>query len=514
MHRHAVSLLILAACAPAGIPAPSPAPMPAALSPDALRRDLFIFASDSFRGRESGTPAEFRAVRFLAERLAGIEGVEPAGDSGFYQRVPLVRREFAAASRMTVIANGRATDIPLGESAVPLLSLGPGAPLPRLRADGELVFAGYGAFPDINRDDLRGLNLAGKVVVVVNGAPASADSARRTQLESQSAIGERLGQLLPRSPAAVVILLTGAVGEEFRQSVGELMSAVATGDDDRDAPDSLRRLPMIILGTAQRGSPLLPAGWPADDRPRVMAGHRFSANVTVEARDISSYNVAAIVRGTDPALNRTYVAFGAHHDHIGIQPPVDGDSIANGADDDASGSIAQLALARAFASGERPRRSLLFIWHGAEEKGLIGSSWFTEHPTVPIDSIVAQLNADMIGRNATDSLYIVGPGAAPNFQSRLLGQIVDSVNAAQPRPFAFNREWDSQEHPERIYYRSDHYNYANRGIPIVFLTSGLHDDYHKVSDEPEKIDFDKLSRVGRLLREIGLALGNRTTRPK
>ena len=148
---------------------------------------------------------------------------------------------------------------------------------------------------------------------------------------------------------------------------------------------------------------------------------------------ITGYNVVAVVRGSDPSLRNTYVAYGAHYDHVGILNPVNGDSIANGADDDGSGSVALLAIARVMQQAPvKPRRSVLFVWHIGEEKGLLGSSWFTEHPTVPIDSIVAQLNADMIGRNADTLLYVVGPLAAPNNQSKRLGAILDSVNATFP----------------------------------------------------------------------------------
>jgi Zn-dependent M28 family amino/carboxypeptidase len=157
---------------------------------------------------------------------------------------------------------------------------------------------------------------------------------------------------------------------------------------------------------------------------------------------------------------------------------------------------------------------VLFVWHVGEEEGLLGSDWFTTHPTVPIDSIVAQINADMIGRNAPDSIYIVGPNAAPNGQSRILGQVLDSVNAARAQPFLVNREWDSPTHPEQIYFRSDHFNYARRGVPIVFVTTGLHADYHRVTDEPDKIDYGKLARVAMLMNDAGRALADRPTRPR
>lgn len=516
MRRFAIPVALLACgCAPAPPPATAPAPTHPALTAEPLRRDLFAFADDSFRGREAGTRNEFRAARFLAERLAAIDGIVPAGDSGYYQRVPLVSRGFSAASRI-VVTTGRQTHVlPLGAQALPLLTLGPGAPLPRLEADGDLVFAGYGTIPQLRRDDLANLDVAGKVVVVVNDAPAGADSALRETLQAQPMLGERLGQLIPRGPAAIIVLLGGEFGEQFADNAGQLLTQLSRPQDDPAATDGDRRLPMILLAVAQPGSPLLPAGWPANDRPQPLTGRRFTARVEIARSEVTSYNVIGVVRGTDPALAQTYVAYGSHLDHIGIQPPVNGDSVANGADDNASGSATMLALARAFAgSPARPRRSLLFVWHGAEEKGLLGSAHFTQQPTVPIDSIVAQLNADMIGRNHPDSIFIVGPRAAPGNQSRVLGAILDSVNAAQQRPFAVNREWDSPTHPERIYYRSDHYNYAARGIPILFFTTGLHDDYHRVTDTPDKIDYEKLARVGRLLHEMGIAVGNRATRPR
>jgi Zn-dependent M28 family amino/carboxypeptidase len=159
----------------------------------------------------------------------------------------------------------------------------------------------------------------------------------------------------------------------------------------------------------------------------------------------------------------------------------------------------------------------------------LGSGYFVDHPTVPIDSIVAQLNADMIGRDAgpvasfdtkvsgstmLNKLYIVGPNAAPNDQSKVIGAILDTVNARQLKPMDLDHEWDTPTHPERIYYRSDHYNYARKGIPIIFFTTGLHEDYHKVSDDPTKIDYNKMARVGSLLLELGTTLGNREARPR
>jgi hypothetical protein len=461
------------------------------------------------RGRETGTPDATRAASFLADRIRRL-GLEPGGDSLYIQRVPLQRESFAAGSSITVEVNGRTIPLRVGDDLIPLINLGAGVPPTKRNAVGEIVFAGYGAIiPGDHRDDLAGLNLRGKVVVVVNGAPAGVDADTRKKLEAETAIADRLSRILPQQPAAVIILLAGEGAKLFDELVPEFKTRITQRDSSAEIPDAERPLPMILLGVPRAGSPLLPATWPRDDRPRQMPAY-FSAHMSQVREPFTAFNVIGVVRGSDRSLERTYVALGAHYDHVGIIPPVNGDSIANGADDDGSGSVSLLAIARTISqSAVKPRRSVLFVWHVGEEKGLLGSSYFVDHPTVPIDSIVAQINADMIGRNAPSLLYVVGPNVAPNGQSRKLGAVVDSVNAAQASPFVINREWDSATHPEHIYERSDHYNYARKGIPIVFLTTGLHDDYHKVSDEPGKIDYDKLARVTRLLRDITVAVGNR-----
>jgi peptidase M28-like protein len=523
MRRLATLLfVVLGACAQAPVidtaPAPTPAtptPRPAVVAPidvSALRADLTVFASDALLGRLAGTPSARRAAEFIAERLTGM-GVEPAGDSGFFQRVPLSRQVFVPTTKFLVTSRGRATELKVGQDIVPLLRLGEGVPLPKLSADGEIVFAGYAmTSPRLGRDDLAKLDLGGKVVVFVGGAPPNVDSATRARLEAPEQLGQRMGAILMRGPAAVVIIAAGKLESDFNALASEVLNGSLELGANEQQPE--RVLPMVMFARPRAGSPLLPSGWPADDKPQALGRH-LTANITLGRAQAASYNVVAILRGSDPALSQSYVALGAHLDHIGVQPAVNGDSIANGADDDGSGSMGLVSIARALATSPgRPRRSVLFVWHTAEEAGMLGSEWFVTHATVPLDSIVAQLNADMIGRNAPDSLMLVGPRVAPNSQSRVLGAVVDSVNAALARPFAINREWDSPDHPEQIYLRSDHYSYAKRGIPIVFYTTGLHDDYHKVTDEVSKIDFDKLSRVSDLIMRSALAVANRADRPR
>ena len=389
-----------------------------------------------------------------------------------------------------------------------------------LHAEGDLVFAGYGVMRPDGGDDLAKVPVEGRVVVVINGAPPGADAAWRSELESPNAIGSRLDRILRRHPAAVIVLVTGASAdlyEPMRRAVDHgflQLASAARPDSGASLARSAVPPPMLLLGEPAPGSPLLPRRWPSDDRAQVLAGLRFVATAEIQRTAVQSYNVVAALPGADSALQRTWVAYSAHYDHLGIVPAAGGDSVAHGADDDGSGSVALLAIARAMRQAPRARRSVLFVWHTGEEEGLLGSAYFASHPVVPLDSIVALINADMIGRNAPESLYVVGPGAAPRGVSRPLGKIVDSVNATMPAPFAIGRVWDSPTNPQRVYFRGDAFSYGERGVPVAFFTTGLHPDYQQASDEASRIDYVKLAHVSQLLFDLGEVLANREVRPK
>jgi hypothetical protein len=402
------------------------------------------------------------------------------------------------------------------------MELGPGLPPIRRRAEGPLVFVGYGLEHADHTDDLAHVPIAGHIVVVVNGAPASADASRRAELESPAAIAVRLQRILPRHPAGVIVLLAGASADVYEATTWSLRRGTLAAVEGTPSPDRTVDLPhpsssegettpMILLGLPTRGSALLPARWPRDERPQVLHG-RFTGTVEIRRTVVQSYNVLAAIPGGDTARRNTWVVLGAHYDHLGIVAPLHGDSVAHGADDDGSGCVALLAAARALMQGPRPGRSVLFVWHTGEEKGLLGSAYFTSHPTVAIDSLVAFVDADMVGRNAADSLYVVGPAITAGGRSRALGALVDSVNATLPQPFAFNRTWDVATDPQRIYYRADSYPYGERGVPVVLFTSGPHADYHQVTDVASRIDYGKLARVSRLLVAIADAVANRVGR--
>ena len=199
-----------------------------------------------------------------------------------------------------------------------------------------------------------------------------------------------------------------------------------------------------------------------------------------------------------------------------IRPPR-ADSIMNGADDDGSGTVALLEVAKALM-GEHPRRSILFVSHTAEENGLIGSLWFTSHPTVPRDSIVAEVDEDMVGRGSVTDVAGGGPAYLEVVGAKRLstefGELLEQANAAQPLPFTFNYEFDAPGHPLQYYCRADHFSYARYGIPSVSISRGEHLDYHQVTDESQYIDYDVLARVARLTHDAALKIANLDHRPK
>ena len=484
--------------APAAAPAPTPASTEPAITAADLRERLQIVAHDSMLGREVGTPGMRRATDYLVRELARL-GLRPAGDGGsFERRVDLVR---------TTVAYEAVLDgAPLGMSQLfPVSGMVPGLPPgARTSGQGRLVYGGYVVDPRFTPDiDLVPEQLEGNVLILRLGAAPGSQAGTQPRFDVTRLMGSG-------SPLRAVVLVAEGDLADFWEYGGRIVrngSILPASAAQEPAPGTA---PMIFLA-APEAVELLVGRSLADARPVPDLGV-FRFDVRRSTAPIEASNVAAVLPGSDPARAGQYVAIGAHHDHDGIGAAEEGDSIFNGADDDGSGTVAVLEIAERLASlpqAERPARSILFVWHTAEEKGLLGSEQFTRDPPVPRDSIVAQLNIDMIGRNSPDSLYLVGSRRI----ATELGDAVEAVNARQPRPFAFDYSWDVPGHPERIYCRSDHFNYARYGIPVTFFTSGLHADYHEVSDEVERIDFDKLARAARLIGDVAVEMAGRPARP-
>ncbi|HEY5218309.1 MAG TPA: M28 family peptidase, partial [Gemmatimonadaceae bacterium] len=273
-------------------------------------------------------------------------------------------------------------------------------------------------------------------------------------------------------------------------------------------------------------------------------------------------NVIAILPGSNPALAGEYVLVSAHNDHIGwTHTPVDHDSlravnmvtrrqgandpacrpsptqqheidsliararrirrprldsIFNGADDDGSGTVIMLEIAERF-SVEHPERSIIFVSHEGEEAGLLGSKWFTDHPTIPLDSIAAALNMDMEAKGRVDQVKFGGPSSIQILGARRLsrefGDIIDSVNAVRPEVMAIDHSWDVTANPMNRFCRSDQVNYVHHDVPVAYFSTGYAEDYHQLTDEPQYADYDHMARIGRFIHDVMLAIADRKTRP-
>jgi hypothetical protein len=495
--------------------------------PDLMTR-LYRIADDSMGGRPTGSEGHVMVTQYIADELRRL-GLRPAGENGtYFQDIGMTRRGFAANSAIRV--GGRAFAI--GDDFVPMLARGARA---RVAATAEVVIGGVHGDSTtwISADAARGK------LVVLRPNP------RRLQLEQR--------------------FLAIGPGSRFADAAAVVLPVL-----DQLAAPARRQLaqPQLGMGNAAPAGPELPPTVivsPAMAQALIAAvGQSATLTLRYAITPAPGRNVVAVLPGRDPALRGQYVALGAHTDHDPLLPAgldhdslrafnlarnrllrqtgarratpeqlatiqvnmdslrglraARSDSVKNGADDDGSGTVVLLELAERFATApQKPRRSLLFVFHAAEEIGLLGADYYTEHPTVPLDSVVAQLNMDMVGRGGADDIEGGGPGylqlVGSRRLSRELGDLVEEINRKQPQPFSFDYSFDADGHPERIYCRSDHAMYARYGVPVTFFHTGLHHDYHQVTDEPQYIDYEKMARIATLIHDVALELGDRATRP-
>ncbi len=532
--------LVVACGGGAGAPEP-PSPRGATtaeISPADLRRRISIFADDSMAGRRTGTPGNVKGNAYIAAELARL-GLKPAGEGGTYlQPVPLTR--YAVADGAGTLRAGDA-ELAAFEDYHPYQTV---FEVPARPIEGaQLVYVGgFGDSASIPpREALQGK------VVVFRSAPGSPGIAP-PDLSPPGRLGLIAGIMITEIDPVI-----GKYREVFRSPHLSLESSL-------QVPPEVTQPRMIFLPTAT--VPKL-FGKPLDQLRPGDTGATLSGEVRFEPGSLEAANVVALLEGSDPALRGEYVALGAHNDAIGVvTPAVDHDSlraynsvmrprgandepgtpsaeqwqriramidsmrkdrparldsIVNGADDDGSGSMGLLEVAEALArGGTRPRRSVLFVWHTGEESGLQGSRWFTDHPTVPRDSIVAQINLDMISRggpgdeSSRDPAYLQVIGSRR--LSTELGDLAEAVNR-EGHGFRFDYSYDADGHPDNFYCRSDHYMYARYGIPVSFFSTGGHRDYHQVTDEMEYQDFDKYARVVRFVAALTTRVADRDRRP-
>ncbi len=496
-----------------------------------LKEWLTYIASDEFEGRNTFTEGLGLAAGYIAGQLKAW-GVKPGGPNGsYFQRVAVLGVKSDNHSTVTVEVNGQSRTFQNKEG----VSFPPNVGSKRSFTGDQIEFVGYGlSLPD--RSDYAGRNVKGKVVVYLGTAPPNGVDARQaframfgrgrnaTDMEGAiAAIGPQLStrtnfreqeggqRALPESDFTTVQRLDATLAptigakDEFFDFL--FSGADVSYADLKKKADAKEALPAFALKNV-----------------------RITFNIDAQYQVVRTQytrNVVGIIEGTDAKLKDTYVAFGAHYDHVGYAEGevvngkrmgargrvTDGaveDRIWNGADDDGSGTVSILAIAKAFAEGPKPKRSLLFVWHAGEEKGLYGSRYFADYPTVSMDKLVAQINIDMIGRDRDNkpeegnTVYPVGSDRI----STEFHNITVEANQALATPLKLDYEMNDPADTEQIYYRSDHYSYAAKGVPIIFLTTGLHPDYHANTDSAEKINYPKMAHIAQYAYEIGLRTAN------
>lgn len=493
-----------------------------------LKNYLSFIASDELEGRDTPSRGLDIAAKFLATNLTRL-GLKPAGDDGTYFQKIALRRDVIDGRHSTVKLNDQS--LTFGDDYIPTSATG--------EVTGQLVFAGNGWFvKSKNIDAYRGIDAKGKIAIIFappdsfpRGISRSDTTGKRGEdwmdareyAKQQGVAGlvivpdfqffanwARNRQRVSERGSIVVDKFNPQVNQESQENIGILASP--------------RLATLLFSGESQSATTIFESAYGSGQlvAPFALnAEKKLTISVGGKADSLSTQNVVAIFEGSDPVLKNEYVALGAHYDHVGIGAPQNGDSIYNGADDDGSGTTALLSIAEALSkSSQRPKRSVLFVWHAGEEKGLWGSRYFTENPTVPLGNIVAQLNIDMIGRSkppgdnnerdrelsGPNEIYVIGS----RMLSSALGSLIESVNKSYLN-LSLNYRYDDPRDPNRFFYRSDHYNYARKGIPIAFFFDGEHQDYHRPGDSADKIDYQKMEKV---TRTIYMTLWEIATRPE
>jgi len=552
--------VLLAGITVLGAPSHPPAGAAAFAETD-LRRWLSYLSSDELQGRQVYTEGIGLASAYIARNLEQF-GVVPAGDHGtYFQSVRVLGVRTRSRSTVTVTANGQSR----------VFQDGSGVTFPRNQGgrqtvSGRAEFVGYGvSFAPLAQEDYAGRSVAGTVVLYVGtkGPSGFTETQNRVLNARGRTAVDTFGASAAIGPGPATVANTASNTAPAAPPPAAVPPTATPGTPP--AAPARPGQPQADFQTSQRLDAVVPPQLTAGDeffefvfgavgqsygdikakaeRQEAMPPIRLGDVVISIAIDADydvvqtrlTRNVVGMVRGTDRSMADTYVMLGAHYDHIGYRqftepasastapdpliascagqtrPAIrEGDIINNGADDDASGSTGLLAVARAFATAGRPRRSVVFVWHSAEEGGLLGSRYMADHPVVPLDRVAAQLNIDMIGRNRCDdpaeanTVYLVGSDRI----STELHNLNEEANASLPRPLALNYDLNDAADLESLYTRSDHYSYASKGIPVIFFTTGLHRDYHYVTDEVDKILFDKVGRVAQLAYSTAWQLAN------
>jgi hypothetical protein len=483
---------------------------------------LNFVASDEMEGRDTPSRGLDTTAKFIATLLARW-GVKPAGDNGtFFQTIALHRARVDAVTTHAEI-NGQAYTY--GEDFLADATSG--------SASGPLVYVGHGwLVKSKDVDAFRGVDVKNKIVVVSGGLPKGvsntdlSESTRDQDWMRPDSYAKKMGALGVVEMPEFQTLATWDRALRNQQAGGSLAVSKLEPQNGSALPTitlSPRMANALFQNEKYTAAHIFESATAGEALPPfdLDPGKKVEFGVSGSATTLATQNVVGIIEGSDPVLKNEYVAIGAHYDHVGTGPAGSNsrgaqrpggdrsDMIYNGADDDGSGTVSVLAMAEAIMRApRRPKRSVLLVWHTGEEKGLWGSEYFVKFPTVPLDRVVAQFNIDMIGRSkkagdttapnreltGPDEIYVIGS----KMMSTELGQLSERVNQSYLN-LSFNYKYDDPKDPNRFFFRSDHFNYAQKGIPIIFYFDGVHEDYHRPDDEVQKIDYEKMQKVARTI---------------
>jgi len=496
-----------------------------------LEAYVSFLASPTMKGRSNGEPELDIALNFIASQ-AKLIGLKPANGSSFYQPYYVMEKMIdQEKSYITITSEGK-DSITIKEPMRQLFPVGAGD----FRIEGDVAFAGYGIKADkYNYNDLADMKPEGKIILIMTRSPLSEDGSsflfEEPVWSSFMSIQAKLTGLLFSRAKAILIVPDpksgfSSIDEQYPGIANELRSSKYLKGTKPMVMD-MPAMPRIIFVNRSVADELLKGtghtlGELQKDIDSNMkpysfeiGGKKLKITETSVTKEVTLRNVAAYIEGSDPVLKKEVVVFSGHADHIGGV----GDGINPGADDDASGCAAILEIAQAFGSLEKkPLRSLLFLWVTGEEIGLFGSQSYVNNPLFPLENTVADLNMDMIGRvkgvaDTTSETPMTGPAGVfviADNQSKDLIRIADDTDRKYPVDIDYSLS--GRNHPLQLFSRSDHFNFVKKDIPVLFFSTGLHSDYHKQGDVVEKIDFNKMETITRMIYEIGFAVANRKAR--
>jgi hypothetical protein len=470
-----------------------------------MSKNLRVLASDEYEGRETGKKGQKMAAEYIAKQFMAV-GIPPFKDSTYFQHYPLnmVMPGPAEVSinKTKFSGNKDYYNFPgLTEQTMDIKNV---------------TFLGYG-IDEPDYSDYKGVDVRGKVVMILSGEPFSKDSISYISKQKKPSLWTTYYKLKPEKARENGVLALLIVIDDVQKGVQDNKHKLETPSMKLDM--NRKEMPIIYISKDMANAILkkqkldkIRKKIEANGKPvKKDAKTNLTINIKNTIQKIEAENVLGYLEGTD--LKDELIVVTAHYDHLGI----DGTTVYNGADDDGSGTVAVIEMAKAFAKakkeGHGPRRSILFMTVSGEEKGLLGSSYYTSNPVFPLKNTVCDLNIDMIGRvdekhkNNPDYIYLIGSDKLSS-QLHAISEKANMTYSNLELDYTYNDEKDKN----RFYYRSDHYNFAKNGIPVIFYFNGVHADYHKETDEIEKIDFNKMEKITRLVFFTAWELANRNDR--